>query len=181
MATNTPNLNLRKPEAADLVNVLADLAQNYDKIDDIGAPWTAYTPPWFNSGATQPAIGNGTLRGRYKKIGKLLIINIELTVGSTTTFGTAGGFWSFSLPEGISTPSAANGGMTQYGLAAYGDTGVAVYFGNCYISPGSGVINPLVLPAASSSSHAANFVSNTAPHAWGANDTLHISQTLEVA
>jgi hypothetical protein len=33
MATNTPFLNLRKPDGVDLVNYLADLDDNYDKID----------------------------------------------------------------------------------------------------------------------------------------------------
>jgi hypothetical protein len=39
MATLTSKLQLRKPEGPDLVNVLTDLAQNYDKID------TAITRP----------------------------------------------------------------------------------------------------------------------------------------
>lgn len=33
MATNTPKLGLRKPEVSDLVDVVADLGDNYDKID----------------------------------------------------------------------------------------------------------------------------------------------------
>jgi hypothetical protein len=34
LATNTPNINLRKPEGSDLVNVTTDLAENFDKIDE---------------------------------------------------------------------------------------------------------------------------------------------------
>lgn len=35
MATLTTRLQLRKPDGVDLVNVLTDLAQNYDKIDNL--------------------------------------------------------------------------------------------------------------------------------------------------
>jgi hypothetical protein len=46
--------------------------------------WTAYTPTW-TSDSGSPSIGNGTLVGRYKQLGKTVFFNLKLTYGSTTT------------------------------------------------------------------------------------------------
>lgn len=57
--------------------------------------WSAYTPVW--TGATSnPVIGNGTLAGRWSSIGKTINVYLDLTAGSTTTFGS--GPYRFSLP-----------------------------------------------------------------------------------
>lgn len=61
----------------------------------LGAAWTAYTPTWTGSGSN-PVIGNGTLAGRYKQIGKNVDFQIWVSMGSTTTFGT--GNYSLTLP-----------------------------------------------------------------------------------
>jgi hypothetical protein len=60
----------------------------------IGA-WQTYAPTWTTSG-TAPAIGNGSISGRYVQFGKTVHFKILFTAGTTTTFGT--GTWSFSLP-----------------------------------------------------------------------------------
>ena len=49
--------------------------------------WTSFTPTWQASG-TAPSLGNGTLTGYYKKIGRQVAVRINLTAGSTTTYGT---------------------------------------------------------------------------------------------
>ena len=56
--------------------------------------WTTYTPVWTAS--TAPSIGNGTLTGSFKRIGKTCFLRVRWAAGSTTTFGT--GAWLFSLP-----------------------------------------------------------------------------------
>jgi microcystin-dependent protein len=60
--------------------------------------WTTYTPSWTSSG-TQPAIGNGTIVGQYRRIGQNIACRIALTTGSSTTYGT--GDYLFSLPSGL--------------------------------------------------------------------------------
>lgn len=60
-------------------------------------PWTPYTVTW-SAGAGSPAVGNGTLLGRYRRLGKTVDFHVILTAGSTTTYGTAGTYWLFSLP-----------------------------------------------------------------------------------
>lgn len=57
--------------------------------------WTAYTPAWTSSGAA-PTLGDGTIGGRYTKVGRKVTARGTLTIGSTTTFGS--GFYFFSLP-----------------------------------------------------------------------------------
>jgi hypothetical protein len=57
--------------------------------------WTAYTATWSASG-TQPAIGNGALLGYYSKIGRQVTMSINVTSGSTTTYGS--GSYAFALP-----------------------------------------------------------------------------------
>jgi len=57
--------------------------------------WTAYTPTWGASG-TAPALGNGTIAGRYTIIGKTVHCRVTLGLGSTSTQGT--GMWYFTVP-----------------------------------------------------------------------------------
>lgn len=54
-----------------------------------------YTPTWTAS-TTNPSLGNGTLTGRYLKIGKLVHVEFFWSPGSTSTFGS--GAYSFALP-----------------------------------------------------------------------------------
>lgn len=67
-------------------------------LENIIAPgWTTYTPSWTSSGTT-PAIGNGTLAGRYRRStgSDLVIAEVRVLWGTTTTNGT--GVFFFSLP-----------------------------------------------------------------------------------
>lgn len=57
--------------------------------------WTTYTPVWTSSG-TAPTLGNGTLTGRYSKIGRQVTAQIIWTSQSTTLYGT--GTYTWSLP-----------------------------------------------------------------------------------
>jgi hypothetical protein len=69
-----------------------------DQIDSLTAPgWTTYVPVW-TSGGTQPVLNNGTLSGRYRQPfgGDVVEVQIVLTMGSTSTFGT--GAYLLSLP-----------------------------------------------------------------------------------
>jgi hypothetical protein len=57
--------------------------------------WTAYTPTW-TAASTNPVIGNGTIQGYYKVIGKTCFVRGNIAMGSTTTFGS--GEWYVSMP-----------------------------------------------------------------------------------
>jgi hypothetical protein len=61
----------------------------------INTAWTSYTPSW-TAASSNPAIGNGTLQGWYKVIGKTCFVRGNIVIGSTTTFGS--GEWYISMP-----------------------------------------------------------------------------------
>jgi len=57
--------------------------------------WISYTPTW-TAASLNPVIGNGTIEGYYKVIGKTCFVRGNIAMGSTTTFGT--GEWYVSMP-----------------------------------------------------------------------------------
>ena len=81
-------------------------------MNQLGAASETFTPTWTSTG-TAPAIGNGSLTGKYFRINKLVVAFIQWSAGSTTTFGT--GNYRLSLPI-----TAVN--TTGYvGTGTYGD------------------------------------------------------------
>jgi hypothetical protein len=118
------------------------------------------TPVW-TGGGTPPAIGNGTISARVERIGKCLKVDINLTMGSTTTYGN--GNWSFSLPSPWNSASI----VVSNGVARMLRTGVAYHIGVAQI-PGTAAIDIV-------SENAGGGWSATAPATWGTNDVLTIS------
>lgn len=79
-----------------------------------------YTPVW-SSGGTQPSIGNGTLTGKWRRVGCFIEAEIYLLAGSTTTFGT--GSYAFSLPTNMSfgfSRMASGGSFLSAGVRSLG-------------------------------------------------------------
>ena len=72
-----------------------DLTTVTNQLHAIADSWTSYTPVWGNTG-TANSLGNGTLTGSYKQSGKDVDFTIRLTIGSTTTFGSA--TFTFTVP-----------------------------------------------------------------------------------
>jgi hypothetical protein len=70
-----------------------------DALQALGV-WQAWTPTFTTTG-TAPAIGNGTMIGRYTVFNKTVIAQFFFSAGSTTTFGT--GTLLFSLPVNSSS------------------------------------------------------------------------------
>jgi len=138
---------------------------------DLGK-WQSYTPIW-TADTTNPAIGNGTLTGRYVVIGKLCTYVLGMIMGSTTTYGS--GNWAFSLPI-----NAVNiDGINFYGFAHLRDTGVATYERIVQIQPNDSVskINLFFDPTQGSNLYN---ISATVPFTWGENDVLGIQITYEI-
>lgn len=75
-----------------------------DQFNSMFAAWSTYTPTWTSSG-TAPSLGNATMIGRYMKWGRTVLAHINLTMGSTTTYGS--GDYSFSLPFNAATTGAS--------------------------------------------------------------------------
>lgn len=130
------------------------------------AAWSTYAVAWTASAGT-PAIGNGTLSGRYRQIGKCVDFFIGLAAGTTTTYGTAGAYWIFSLPASV------QGGI--WPISAFGfDQGVLEY-------PLQGVLgynttSTVVLLKPGSGRHL-----NNSPWTFGTSDVLYIAGRYESA
>ena len=65
--------------------------------------WVSYTPVW-TANLSNPSIGNGTIEGYYKVIGKTCFVRGNVAMGSTTTFGS--GEWYISMPFTASNADA---------------------------------------------------------------------------
>lgn len=66
--------------------------------------WKPYTPAWFTTG-TQPAIGNGTITGRYQQTNGLVAFAAEIKAGSTSTFGSNAYSLGLPVPARVGSPS----------------------------------------------------------------------------
>lgn len=137
-------------------------ATSKDCFVDIGS--TNYTPGWFGA-TTNPVIGSGTLIGRYSVTGRRVTIEILISMGSTTMFGS--GIWTFSAPFAAS--NAPQGNPVEYVGSCYAlNSGVNFQVGAAFLEPGSSAIK-LVFGGAS------NLASNTNPFTWKNGDYMRIS------
>lgn len=125
----------------------------------IGA-WTPYTPAWSSSG-TNPSTGNGSLQGRYKRVGDLVHVWLRLEFGSTTNGGT--GAWSFTLPVAPTEQDILP-------AMAVDSSPVGRYSGIASLST-SGFVDRVMTPGGASN------IGNTAtiPFTWADGDYLQIS------
>jgi hypothetical protein len=129
----------------------------------VDGTWSNFTPTWTSTG-TAPAIGNGTLAGRYTQIGKTVHAHIRMTCGSTTTYGT--GEYSWALPV---TANQVGHAGSVWGV----ETGVAYRVGAAKIETTTTV--------RAQSEGLGNFWGQTTPHTWGDTDDMAIALTYEAA
>ena len=131
--------------------------------------WTSYGIIWSSAGVP-PNLGDGTLVGYYKQIGKTVFVRVKLNWGSTTTGGT--GHWLFSLPvpaaspDGIQFPCS----MLNNGFAWYQGTVNGTYAGH---TDKTAIIGQA--PGANSSQG----VDSTFPIGWGVADSLQFNGSYE--
>lgn len=121
-----------------------------------------YSVTWSSTGASQPAIGNGTLTGSFSIANGYVTAVVTLFCGSTTTYGDP--YWKFSVP----VTSAGPGQM--FGQA--NDSGTAEY--PVYITISNGTTAPTVsgiTPSATGSVYSAF------PMTWTENDSLNMVYT----
>jgi hypothetical protein len=131
--------------------------------------WTTYTPTW-TAATTNPVLGNGTIAGRYRKFGRTVHLQIDLTMGSTTTYGT--GAWSLSLPMAAGSSTGSRIGVAQA-------LGASRFPGQVVISAGATATSPF-FPATSSVSNLSSATS-TVPITWTTGNELRVTVTYEAA
>lgn len=134
----------------------------------VDAAWLSYTPVWTSSG-TAPALGNGTITGRYKQNGKTIDLVVKIVFGSTTTFGT--GTYSFSIPV------TANANVDRTGSAYFRDasaTSIGHFTGIALLAAGG-----TTFVGAEATTHA--IVGATTPATWVSTDNFVFCITYEAA
>ncbi|HVV37578.1 MAG TPA: hypothetical protein VHC63_13295 [Acidimicrobiales bacterium] len=157
-ATHDPTTGVVVPTAwLDLIN---------SNFAEIGSAWTAYTPTWSTSG-TAPSLGNGTLSGAYKKLGKTLYVRVRWVAGSTTTFGT--GSYFFDLPPGVTTVGS---------VQALSAKGYDASTGNNYVLSAFVIASGTHIEAIS---NGASSVGATSPVTWATSDELIFTGVLEIS
>lgn len=129
--------------------------------------WTSYTPTWTVS-AGSVTIGNGVLQGRYVRIGKSVTFNFTWVAGSTTTFGTAGAYWTFSLP-----PLGNSLSLVSWGCRLY-DTGSLEYGAIAAVPVAGGSSFELFKPVSGR-------VLNNSPFTFASTDQIYFTGSYELA
>lgn len=82
--------------------------------NDIFTRSSNYAATWTGS-TTNPVIGNGGFQARHKRTGDRITVVIDMTMGTTTTYGS--GSWAFSLPklDDAAIIGVNGGGFAQVG------------------------------------------------------------------
>ena len=136
----------------------------------IGAAWTSFTPAWTGTGSN-PAIGNGTRTGAYRQLGKTLDLSIDITMGSTTTYGT--GDWLLELPNSLSAVASR---WQTLSAVAFDNSAGTYYVGMAITNTSAATTLYVVRDGASPSAF-----TSAVPFTWAQNDRLAITGVLEVA
>lgn len=138
------------------------LRDNFKAISDA---WATYTPTWTAS-VTNPTLGNGTLTGRRIVVGKLLLFDIELTIGSTTAVGS--GTYSFTI--GGTARSSFRKGLGE--LCCFDTSAATVRLG---------VVDLFTTTTCSAFTFTDTRLNNAAPFTWATGDTISLSGIVETA
>lgn len=127
---------------------------------------SSYTPTWTSLTGGAPSIGNGSLSGRYVRIGNLGFVWIDLSGGSSTNFG--GGTWEMTLPSGWTSTLTANAGV---GSGYIRDNSIPTHYG--VTASLNATVNGVNFRVSSGS-----LISNLSPMSWASADTLRMFLTL---
>ncbi|MDX2934648.1 hypothetical protein Sipo8835_46280 [Streptomyces ipomoeae] len=136
--------------------------------------WNTYTPAW-TAETTNPAIGNGSLTGKYAIVGKTCHFTLLMQFGTTTTYGSGNYYLSYPVKAG------ALGGLPQHLGVATSASGRAVV--SCQPTASTGATTyTLWGPASTSTSHLSQVGSGgVLGSAWASNNIIRVGGTYEVA
>jgi hypothetical protein len=132
--------------------------------------WTSYTPAW-TAASSNPSIGNGSLQGWYKVVGKTCFVRGNIVMGSTTTFGS--GEWYVSMPF---TASHADAILMTANLL---DNGTAWY--NATLNGARAGFNHKTAIQYQGGAGTALDVNATQPHTWASTDRFLWNGSYEIA
>lgn len=82
-----------------------------DALQGLSDAWSSYTPTWAASG-TAVSLGNGTQTGKYLQVGKFVVAKFNITMGSSTTYGT--GTYTVAAPVAPNSDAFIHGVMWAF-------------------------------------------------------------------
>jgi hypothetical protein len=157
-------------------DVLTASRYNQDVIENltmIGGAWTAYTPTWTNL-----TVGNATQASAYIAAGKLYVVRIKLTFGSTTSIS---GIPEFTLPNSASHDSDYTTLAGVWGLGTMNDVSGPVSVG-CTIFPGlAATRGRFLIQQVNATYMTFAAASATIPFTWTTGDQLEAQFMFEAA
>lgn len=138
---------------------------------DIGPVWTSYTPVW-TAATVNPVIGNGSIIGQFCRIGKVVHFAAQITMGSTTTFGS--GQYVVTLPVNADTT------IMHTFMVQYDDVSVPTRYSGVCVTSSATTINLRHQVVSGSVVANANTDLNS-PFIFAQNDTIKIYGTYRAA
>lgn len=160
-------------------NISASAAIDFSKLAGGSAngllTWTSWTPTWTNL-----TVGNATVAAYYAQIGKIIIAELRIVLGSTSSVGSNP---LFTLPATASSHYVATSSdVHPIGPANYLRAGVANYTGVVTLSDTSGLTKGALTNFSVNGTSIANSgLSATSPATWASGDKFTVSFTYEAA
>ena len=137
------------------------------QLDARGSELYSYNVTWAAE-TTNPTVGNGSLVGRYRRVGSMVLVNIRLVIGSTTNQGS--GAWNFTPPFEVDTSSYWAG--TAVG---YNDSAGNWHSGNSMIETTGPSANKIVGVIGSGTTTGVVRLRAAVPVTWDADSSIFIS------
>jgi hypothetical protein len=137
----------------------------------LSGAWDSYTPTVGGAGW---ALGNGTISGRWKKVGRVVTFSLQVTWGTTSTFG--------GTALTLTAPTAAVSGNFYTFTGQASDTGTATYLLGCTLPGGSSTITPYTLGAAGTYLTTGSVgLTTSVPHTWASTDLITVNGVYEAS
>lgn len=167
----TTNYGWPLPDGVSAGDVPYWMGQLGNAVDaELSEAWVSYVP--VLSGGTW-AINNGTAAGWYRELGKTVFFTVQLTMGSTTLYGS-GAQLEVSLPV-----NAKSGGTLMSCPASAVDTSAATrYLLQALIIPTTSQTKCFLYTTAGAAG-AMGAVITTQPFAWATGDVITITGMYE--
>lgn len=171
---STGNLELVNSAYSGVIFTIADsgsvTAGTYNGVTIDNAAWTSYTPALSTNGGSI-TLGNGSVTGAYKQIGKIVHFRVKFQAGTTTSIGANEILIGLPVTAASSTFNFP-GSMLDAGNAWYAITGVGNYTGST---------SNFAMIAKSTIGSSSQGVSNSFPFSFLDGDYISISGTYEAA
>jgi hypothetical protein len=140
----------------------------WEVVTHIGA-WETYTPvinDW--------TLGNGTMTGRYQRVGRLVVVQIRVTWGSTSTFV---GALRFGMPVNVVATTLTSEAM---GYCKSRDVSAGIDYPGFIRRSGNQIVPDWGVTNIGASLRSDN-IKNNEPFTWTTNDELSITAIYEAA